>query len=352
MIVGVFFSVWQDGMRFVAIFHTHYKKSCLLGNMEPSHKDNVMMVLEGTKNKMCCIPIILSCWLCSYMNTVGVESRDKPLLILQHLQGKAVNPEQDTFYQGRALLMGTVIQKIVNDILPHQMRNTSQQYIPPESLPLEVMQKTLKTVFKKGLLQLQNLHTLEQLLTLCGSDWFCDKTVHVNCTPLLRRGRKRSRKEVELEDLEEPECRPIKRSKSMEPQLTLDSEGFNFDFLNSKDDGEASPMFDIKDPLNKALANLFRLMNAIVHDCDVSPRTSFIVAFIEEAVKCGSQYSRYIFQFMPPNMLPQLMKSVPGVFTNQQILHICDLSSQTGRKVASKAICQSSKFKPLGAGVN
>lgn len=28
--------------------------------------------------------------------------------------------------------------------------------------------------------------------------------------------------------MEEPECRPVKRSKTMEPQLTLDAEGFNF----------------------------------------------------------------------------------------------------------------------------
>lgn len=33
-----------------------------------------------------------------------------------------------------------------------------------------------------------------------------------------------------VQDMEETECRPVKRSKSssLEPQLTLDSEGFNF----------------------------------------------------------------------------------------------------------------------------
>ena len=44
-------------------------------------------------------------------------------------------------------------------------------------------------------------------------------------------------------------------------------------------------------------------MNAIVHDKDVSPRTSFIVSFIDEAVHCGPQQSKYILQFMPPNMV-------------------------------------------------
>ena len=45
---------------------------------------------------------------------------------------------------------------------------------------------------------------------------------------MYRRGRKRSRKEFDLEDLDDLDSRPQKRSKTMEPQLTLDSEGFNF----------------------------------------------------------------------------------------------------------------------------
>ena len=45
---------------------------------------------------------------------------------------------------------------------------------------------------------------------------------------MYRRGRKRSRKEFDLEDLDDLDSRPQKRSKTMEPQITLDSEGFNF----------------------------------------------------------------------------------------------------------------------------
>ena len=45
---------------------------------------------------------------------------------------------------------------------------------------------------------------------------------------MYRRGRKRSRIEFDLEDLDELDARPQKRSKTMEPQITLDSEGFNF----------------------------------------------------------------------------------------------------------------------------
>ena len=44
---------------------------------------------------------------------------------------------------------------------------------------------------------------------------------------MYRRGRKRSRKEFD-DDLDDLEARPQKRCKTMEPQITLDSEGFNF----------------------------------------------------------------------------------------------------------------------------
>ena len=40
--------------------------------------------------------------------------------------------------------------------------------------------------------------------------------------------------------------------------------------------------------------------------------------------------------------LQQLMKTMPGVFTNAQLLQICDLSTLAGRKAAAKAICSNS----------
>ena len=54
------------------------------------------------------------------------------------------------------------------------------------------------------------------------------KFVFTEVVAMYRRGRKRSRKEFDLEDLDDLDSRPQKRSKTMEPQITLDSEGFNF----------------------------------------------------------------------------------------------------------------------------
>ncbi|VDI02263.1 mediator of RNA polymerase II transcription subunit 24 [Mytilus galloprovincialis] len=358
--------------------------------------DYVKAMVNRSKSKMLCLPIIMSTWLCSYMNTVGEESREKPLKMLQFL--KNINPtEGEVHFTERSHLMSNILRKIVNDILPVNMKDKTNQHIPLKLLPCEVLDKCLKNLFSKGWIDMQSVYTLEQLLNLCGGDWFSDRTVmcmlegsrledlnkalsivyaifYMDLEPLtlslilhtipkflqtsqhtnlltdprgyilaklcvmcitsaqtaktaekdimshLRRGRKRSRKEIELDEMEEPECRPVKRSKTMEPQLTLDAEGFNF-------------------------VNMFRLMNAISQERSVGPQISFIVSFIEEAIKCGPQYSRGILQFMPPQMLSQIMRNMPAVFTNQQILHICDLSTLTGRKWAAKAVCQNARYK-------
>ncbi|XP_050418518.1 mediator of RNA polymerase II transcription subunit 24 isoform X3 [Patella vulgata] len=384
--------------------------------------EQVKTVLENVKNWMCCLPVVVSCWLCCYINTADQERREKPLLMLEQLMTTSNKSDSSSQNDSRCQFMKTVIEHLSQEILPanHHLRNISKQYIPANEPPAIILEETLKLVFSKGWVDLKSLHTLEQVLNLCGSDRFCDQVVHhmlesnkvddlcmavslvfalfhmdlehltlsllvntlprilysadnshlmidprgytlaklvVLCItaaqvskvgqkePYVRRGRKRSRIDVDVEEMDECEVRPAKMRKINEPQLTLLSEDFNFDDMTVKEDGEHSPAFDTKEPLNKAIVNLFCLLNAIVHDKRVTARTGFIRSFIDEALKCGPQYYRFILQFMPSNMLPQLMKTMPGIFTNQQILHICDLSTLSGRKLAAKAVCHNSYLK-------
>ena len=58
-----------------------------------------------------------------------------------------------------------------------------------------------------------------------------------------------------------------------------------------------------------------------------------------EHVFCRHQILNLIFL-----QLSQLIKCLPGVFTNEHILQLCDLSNIYGRKVAAKALCQNSRF--------
>ncbi|XP_052811866.1 mediator of RNA polymerase II transcription subunit 24-like isoform X2 [Mya arenaria] len=380
--------------------------------------DSIKMILNYVKNRMLSLPVCVVAWMCSYINMLSDDARTKPLSMLQQLIQPLSGDNLPSYYAERSQLMQSVVHKMIQDILPPAQRRPNPQYVPANSLPADVMATTLKAVFTQGWLDMDNLHCLEALLNLCGSDWFADRQVqhmleshrveemhvnlglaaaithmdleHIALSVLLhtlpnlllsadshamltdprgytlakfsvmtvtaaqaarsvqkesRRGRKRSRNEFDLDDFDDFDSRHLqtKRAK-MEPQITLDSEGFNFDFLNVKEDTDAAPVIDTKDPLNKALINLFRLMNAIVHDGEISPKTSFVIGFIDEAVKCGP-HARYILQFMPSNMLSQILKCIPGVFENEKVLQICDLTNTTGRKIATKVVCQSARFE-------
>lgn len=166
--------------------------------------------------------------------------------------------------------------------------------------------------------------------------------------PYVRRLHKRTVLELDYdEDVEDSEASPAKLRKLSEPQLSLSLEDFNLAALADKEDGEVLPTFDVKEPLDKALVNLFLMMNTILMNRTLTPRTWFIVSFIQEAIKCGGTHSRFIFQFMPQNMLNQMMRSLPGVFTDEHILRICDLSTVSGRKIAAKAICNNAQMSEL-----
>ncbi|XP_059146180.1 mediator of RNA polymerase II transcription subunit 24-like isoform X2 [Physella acuta] len=166
--------------------------------------------------------------------------------------------------------------------------------------------------------------------------------------PYIRRLHKRSLVDLDLdEDLDDGDTSPAKLRKLSEPQLSLSLEEFNLAAIADKEDGEVMPSFDMKEPLNKALVNLFLMMNTILMNRTLTPRTWFIVSFIQEAIKCGGAHTRFIFQFMPQNMLNQVMRSLPGVFSDDHILRICDLSTISGRKMAAKAICNNAHISEL-----
>lgn len=77
--------------------------------------------------------------------------------------------------------MNMVMERIMNDVLPgnHPQRISAHIHVPTDVLPIVTLQRTLNEAFQRGWLGLNSIHTLEQLLALCGSDWFCEKVVMV-----------------------------------------------------------------------------------------------------------------------------------------------------------------------------
>ncbi|XP_066554766.1 mediator of RNA polymerase II transcription subunit 24 isoform X1 [Amia ocellicauda] len=95
---------------------------------------------------------------------------------------------------------------------------------------------------------------------------------------------------------------------------------------------------NMRDPLNRVLANLFLLVSSILGSKTAGPHTQFVQSFMEECVECLEQGSRgSILQFMPFTMVAELVK-LPALAKPKVVLAITDLSLPLGRRVAAKAI--------------
>uniref|UniRef100_A0A3P8VZR2 Mediator of RNA polymerase II transcription subunit 24 n=1 Tax=Cynoglossus semilaevis TaxID=244447 RepID=A0A3P8VZR2_CYNSE len=95
---------------------------------------------------------------------------------------------------------------------------------------------------------------------------------------------------------------------------------------------------NMRDPLNRVLANLFLLISSILGSKMAGPHTQFVQSFMEECVECLEQGSRgSILQFMPFTMVSELLK-LPALAQPKVVLAITDLTLPLGRRVAAKAI--------------
>ncbi|XP_047465616.1 mediator of RNA polymerase II transcription subunit 24 isoform X1 [Mugil cephalus] len=95
---------------------------------------------------------------------------------------------------------------------------------------------------------------------------------------------------------------------------------------------------NMKEPLNRVLANLFLLISSILSSKMAGPHTQFVQSFLEECVDCLEQGSRgNILQFMPFTMVSELVK-LPALAKPKVVLAITDLTLPLGRRVAAKAI--------------
>uniref|UniRef100_A0A3Q3VQA7 Mediator of RNA polymerase II transcription subunit 24 n=1 Tax=Mola mola TaxID=94237 RepID=A0A3Q3VQA7_MOLML len=156
------------------------------------------------------------------------------------------------------------------------------------------------------------------------------------------RQRKRQREDIEdynslfpLDDTQPSKLMRLLSSNEDEP-VALSSPGDRS--MSSSLSASQLHTVNMRDPLNRVLANLFLLISSIVGSKMAGPHTQFVQSFIEECVECLEQGSRgSILQFMPFTMVSELVK-LPALAKPRVVLSITDLTLPLGRRVAAKAI--------------
>ncbi|KAM4525034.1 mediator of RNA polymerase II transcription subunit 24 [Odontesthes bonariensis] len=160
--------------------------------------------------------------------------------------------------------------------------------------------------------------------------------------PFSARQRKRQREDIEdynslfpLDDTQPSKLMRLLSSNEDEP-VALSSPGDRS--MSSSLSASQLHTVNMRDPLNRVLANLFLLISSIVGSKMAGPHTQFVQSFMEECVECLEQGSRgSILQFMPFTMISELVK-LPALAKPKVVLAITDLTLPLGRRVAAKAI--------------
>ncbi|XP_037546720.1 mediator of RNA polymerase II transcription subunit 24 [Nematolebias whitei] len=160
--------------------------------------------------------------------------------------------------------------------------------------------------------------------------------------PFSARQRKRQREDIEdynslfpLDDTQPSKLMRLLSSNEDEP-AALSSPGDRS--MSSSLSASQLHTVNMRDPLNRVLANLFLLFSSILGSKMAGPHTQFVQSFVEECVECLEQGSRgSILQFMPFTMVSELVK-LPALAKPKVVLAIADLTLPLGRRVAAKAI--------------
>ncbi|XP_013863576.1 mediator of RNA polymerase II transcription subunit 24 isoform X2 [Austrofundulus limnaeus] len=160
--------------------------------------------------------------------------------------------------------------------------------------------------------------------------------------PSSARQRKRQREDIEdynslfpLDDTQPSKLMRLLSSNEDEP-AALSSPGDRS--MNSSLSASQIHTVNMRDPLNRVLANLFLLFSSILSSRMAGPHTQFVQSFIEECVECLEQGSHgSILQFMPFTMVSELVK-LPALAKPKAVLAMTDLNLPLGRRVAAKAI--------------
>ncbi|XP_034414157.1 mediator of RNA polymerase II transcription subunit 24 isoform X3 [Cyclopterus lumpus] len=156
------------------------------------------------------------------------------------------------------------------------------------------------------------------------------------------RQRKRQREDIEdynslfpLDDTQPSKLMRLLSSNEDEP-AALSSPGDRS--MSSSLSASQLHTVNMRDPLNRVLANLFLLISSVLGSKMAGPHTQFVQSFMEECVDCLEQGSRgSILQFMPFTMVSELVK-LPALAKPRVVLAITDLTLPLGRRVAAKAI--------------
>lgn len=167
--------------------------------------DNVKIILDNVKSKMCSLPVVISAWLCSHINILHHKERLKPMNMLQQFMTPLVNdananqnadiannPEvraqtgtdqMNSYYKERSTLMSNIIKKMLYDLHPPQQSkskgiiSTFSHGLTVKTPLWELMETNFTSAHERSWLDLKTIYNMDTLLCIGGPQWFTDTLI-------------------------------------------------------------------------------------------------------------------------------------------------------------------------------
>ncbi|XP_076067943.1 mediator complex subunit 24 isoform X2 [Oratosquilla oratoria] len=161
---------------------------------------SIKELLDRLKHHLCCLPICITAWLCSFIQMVDGEKSSKPNDLLHFLQScgsvgaedkgqQGQTGDQQTYLKDRLFLMTEIIKNMVQDTKgsPSLVSNQDEVMlaasigdVSSSHKPLsQLLGEAWKEVFATGILTPKALANFQWLLRLGGTKWFVQDLVRV-----------------------------------------------------------------------------------------------------------------------------------------------------------------------------
>lgn len=144
--------------------------------------NDVKRILDVMRGKMCCLSIVATAWLCSYMQIVQQDTLLKPMNMVQQLLTQINSEDNHDNFKERWNLMVEIIRKMQYDVHPPVNKPkilTVGSSIVSKQPIYEQLHQLWCTIQKRGWIDHESSYTLKCLLNTGGPTWFVLNIVKV-----------------------------------------------------------------------------------------------------------------------------------------------------------------------------
>ncbi|KAI8492083.1 Mediator of RNA polymerase II transcription subunit 24 [Branchiostoma belcheri] len=135
---------------------------------------------DNIKRHMCCLPVCIAAWLCSYMQGLTAPEREKPLKLLKHMLSPIQGDPTMSQYNERSSLMIHIIKKISGDLLSAKSSRSAgdaRDVMGGAETGRQVYAGVFGHAMQQGWVDGRGICSADNMLTIGGARWFCHSAV-------------------------------------------------------------------------------------------------------------------------------------------------------------------------------